>query len=362
MLRDVQTQMHVNGPELIVEPPVVSPLRWTIRPAQADDAEGIGALFETVFRKPLTREHWRWKLHTLPTPTENEWVAQADGKIVGHYAVTPIRFCENGREVLVPHGCDAMTHPDFRRQGILSALGARANQVWQESGAPFQIGFHYGGWGSVREQLGWRPVARLVWVKKILQPLAYLARRMGASRFPAPVLGWRARQSDSTIHVERVHRAGIEFDRLWDHTRAHLKYGAVRDRAWVQWRYLDKPDVEQRVLLARQGEQPCGYLAYRIHRDSQVAWAVILDVFASPQDPATPRALLQLARGEFAEDKLESVAALVVTDSPLYGEYRRAGFWPTREGFDFSIISYDGQEHGLDPRDWFVTGVEGDVV
>jgi LmbE family N-acetylglucosaminyl deacetylase len=39
-----------------------------------------------------------------------------------------------------------MTHPEFRRHGILTALGERANDVCASAGAPFQIGFHYGGW------------------------------------------------------------------------------------------------------------------------------------------------------------------------------------------------------------------------
>src|SRR6185503_18809290 len=103
----------------------------TTRAYRPGDEDGIRALFETVFRKPLSRARWHWKLRTLPTPTENEWVAEAEGGVVGHYAVSPIRFSIDGRRVLVPHGCDAMTHPGFRRQGIMTALGTRANDVWR---------------------------------------------------------------------------------------------------------------------------------------------------------------------------------------------------------------------------------------
>ncbi len=342
-----------------------------MRAYQPGDEEGIGALFETVYRRPFSRAQWHWKLRKHRMQTENEWVAEADGRIVGHYAVMPIRFQVQDHVMMVPHGCDAMTHPDFRRRGILTALGTRANAVWRAAGAPFQIGFHYGGWGSVRERLGWQPVLRVVWVKSILSPAAFLMRRLGvghahaadfADHWLARLGGVRSRAEDTSIRVTRVHAAGEEFADLWHQASDAYTLIAVRDRAWVQWRYLDMPGVEPRVLLARREHKPCGYLAYRIHRDARRAWAVILDCFTSPDDHAAMRTLLHYARRELARERMESVAALVIPNSPFHKEFRRAGFWQTGHGFDFSIIPYSNVAIGSKAGDWFVTGAEGDVV
>jgi hypothetical protein len=334
---------------------------WRIRAYQSGDEEGIYALFEQVFHKSLSHAQWQWKLHTLSSPVENEWVAEADGRIVGHYAVMPIHFKVNDHEVIVPHTCDAMTHPSFQRNGIFIALSRRANEKWKTTEAPFKIGFpQWERLGAVLDEVHWQRVVRVVWMKCLLQPIAFIARKLGrraATSLPKHTLHHAV---DEQVQVSRVLAAGSEFDQLWQRVAASYRIVAVRDRAWAQWRYLDAPGVEQCLLLARRDDQACGYLAYRIYRDSQKAWAVVLDCFASPEDHVTIHALVQNAKRELAAERVESLAALVVANSPLYSEFCREGFWSTRQGFDFSVVPYTAFE--MNQRDWFVTGAEGDVV
>jgi hypothetical protein len=353
---------------------------FSIRAYQPGDEDGISALFAATFGKPLSRAHWRWKLRTLPlygaaaasavgaASIENEWVAVAAGQIVGHYAVMPLLFKLGDRSVLVPHGCDAMTRADFRRRGILSALGERANEVWRQAGAPFQIGFHYGGWGSVREQLGWRPVVRLVLMKCRLNPVRTWLRRMGLHSLPAAGQAASAGPESvaarglSGIRVADVACAGAEFDELWHRISSAYTVLAVRDRAFVQWRILDCPSAEQHLLLASRGREPLGYLAYRIHRDGERTRAGLLDYFAAPGDRDTASVLLQRLRRMLAAHAVESVAALAQPATPLYRALRRGGFWPSRHGFDFSVIDYAPHDFEAGGAAWYVTGAEGDVV
>ena len=345
----------------------MSPPAWHVRAYEQKDETGIRELFAHTFGKPLSRAHWQWKLHTLPSPVENEWVAESDGRIVGHYAVTPLRFRVAGREMLVPHGCDAMTHADYRRQGILTALGERANTVWREAGAPFQIGFHYGGWGSVREQLGWRVGMRLVWMKRILRPMAVLAHRFGQQSpraMDALFSGIPARKASglAEIRVEPVALAGPEFDLLWEQAANGYQILAVRDRAWAQWRCLSTPGVEQRVLLAKRNELPQGYLAYRVERAGRRVRAAIVDLFVVAGANEVANALLAQWLREPAAREAESISALAPRPSALYTAYRRAGFWPTRHGFDFSLIPYQPFAHAILTDQIYATGAEGDIV
>lgn len=340
---------------------------WQVRAYQPGDADGIAALFEAVYHKPMSRAQSQWKLRTLPTPTENEWVAEADGRIVGHYAVTPLRFMVNEREVMVPHTCDVMTHPAFRRSGIFGALSRRANECWQTTAAPFKIGFPQ--WeilGSVLAEVGWQRVVRVIWLKCVLQPIGFLARKLGLkiadTRAATTVRVAAARTRHGSVEVAPSAEASGEFDQLWRAVARSHTISVVRDRAWVQWRHFDAPEVAQRVLVARRDGAPCGYVAYRIQYDTQKAWAVMVDCFSAPQDHETVRALVQRVKNELVAQGVESIVALVPHGSPLHGALRRAGFWSTRRGYDFSIVPYTQPSVGMNPRDWFLTGAESDVV
>lgn len=352
---------------------------WIVRPSRPGDESQLAALFTAVFGQPLTEAQWRWKLCTQPAPAPNSWVAEAGERIVGHYGGMPMRYRLGGREVLAMHGCNAMTAADFRRQGILTAVHGRANEVWKQAGIPFQTGLHYGGWGSRREFLGWVPLFKLVWVNHPLRPFRRAARRLGAPSGPlrfADALWrrlWNRRLAmDSgdpraaSVTIREVAAAGPAFDALWAAAGPGYENVAVRDRAWVAWRYLAAPGYGYRVLLAERGGAPAGYLVYRVEHtaaSSPTGW--IADLFAVPAATTVRRALLRRALDGLHAAGAESAVALVPAGALLHHELRRAGFLFGRATYDFSIVPFDPAlplDTLRDPARWFLTGADFDVV
>jgi GNAT superfamily N-acetyltransferase len=349
---------------------------WVIRASEKDDEPRISHLFQIVHGRPALQGYWDWKLHSLPTINEHEWVAESDGSIVGHYAVIPTRFKLRDRQVLIPHGCDAMTHPEYRRRGILTALGRRANEVWARAGSPFQIGFHYGGWGSLRASLGWQPVVRLVWMKRWVKPFAGLARQF---QLPGVAI-WRGldsvfqrfiekkekrvcwNSSSSGVHVERILKADERFDRLWNDISPEYDILAIRDRPWVEWRCLDRPGVDQRLFLAERANEPLGYIAIQITQTDEAIRATILDCFVAPGDLLTAQALLNRAVAAAAESGARSIAGLVAQESRRADQLRAAGYYAGRHGYDFSLIPYSSSIPSSTAAGWLLTGAEGDVI
>ena len=349
---------------------------WEIRSFRPGDEPAVSRLFRTVFGRTVAEGYWEWKLRAFSGADENEWIAEADGEIVGHYAVTPVRFKVGDRRAIVPHGCDAMTHPAYRRQGILTALGQRANEVWQRAGAPFQIGFHYGGWGSVREGLGWRALIRLVWVKHWIRPFASAAGKLGIPGAPAWIWADRlfhrfvglghhgsgASADDGGIRLERISHADERLDRLWERLSPNYGVLAVRDQAWVRWRYLEMPGALHQVILATYGDEPVGYVALRVVPEAATARATIVDLFVAPGDVVAANALLARAIASAYESGAGSLAALAAPESPVFRRLTQAGFWRARHGYDFSIVPYTSPDPVPPGRDWLVTGAEGDVI
>lgn len=352
---------------------------WTVRAYQPGDEAQLAALFTAVFGQPLTEAQWRWKLCLQPTPVGNSWVAVAGDRIVGHYGGMPMRYRLGSREVLVMHGCNAMTAADFRRQGVLTAVHGRANEIWQQAGIPFQTGLHYGGWGSRREFLGWVPLFKLVWVNQPLRPLRRAARRVGAPYGPlrfADAL-WRrlwdrrlvmnaGDPQAEVVTIREVAAAGPAFDALWAAAGPGYENVAVRDRAWMEWRYLAAPGYDYHILLAERGGTPAGYLVYRVGQIANLpptGW--IADLFAAPAAAAVRRALLRHALAELHAAGAESAVALVPAGGLLHRELRRVGFLLGRATYDFSIVPFDPDlpvDALRDPTRWFLTGADFDVV
>ena len=305
-----------------------------------------------------------------PSRAPTAWVAEADGRIVGTYCGTPIglRLCGTSTEGI--HGSHAMTAPEYRRQGILTRLASAAQAGWSEAGYRLQIGVPWGTWGSRRAALGWLPVTQLVWLDRWLAPERALARRL---RVPTALTErlhlWRwLRPSPppaGDVQVRELARAEPALDCLWSRLAPAWEHAVVREAAWLDWRYLQAPAADYRILLAERGPEPVGYLALRIQRQpggGVRGW--IVDLLAAPGDAAARRSLLAAALSRFETGGVERAAALVPADSGWRQELAEAGF-VGGQGGDFAVVPLDPTlpvESVLRADRWLVMGGDFDVV
>ncbi|HWP03806.1 MAG TPA: GNAT family N-acetyltransferase, partial [Gemmatimonadaceae bacterium] len=120
-----------------------------MRPHRPGDERALVALFQEVFRRPIDETYWRWKLKALPSPTENVGVAvdEAD-RPVFQIGGIPGTWWIDHREALVMVAVDAMTHPRFRRRGILSQVGRQLFRNWRDAGVSLVLGLPNEQWGS----------------------------------------------------------------------------------------------------------------------------------------------------------------------------------------------------------------------
>ena len=165
---------------------------------------------------------------------------------------------------------DGMTAPAYRRRGLLTQYTSELFGRWREAGVALVLGLPNEKWGSRTAALGWRPLFPLSWLVLPLRPERLLARRL---RFPTlgrlSLVGrlwnrrWRA-APPGDVTVDEVSAAGAEFDHAWAGARSTVGCSIVRDRAWASWRYMEPPQGDYRMLIARREGQPCGYTAFRI--------------------------------------------------------------------------------------------------
>jgi hypothetical protein len=319
---------------------------WAIRAYRPGDEAALVALFERVFGRSISVEHWRWKLKQPPSPVENVWLAVHGDAPIFHYAGIPTRYRLPGGEATAMVSVDTMTAPEFQRRGLLSRVGQHVYDTWRAAGVPFVIGLPNERWGSRAGALGWQPLFALQWMVRPLRPEAILARRARlpalARLAPAGSLWngfWNSRLGrDAAVGVRRVERAGAEFDALWERGGSSAPVSVVRDSAWVSWRYLDAPSRAYRVLLAERADGPAGYAAYRVEEHPGGRAGVIAELFAARDDAAARRALLGAALEALRADGAETAATLATPGTPLERDLARAGFLRRRGAFSVQIV------------------------
>jgi len=323
---------------------------WTVRPGRPEDTPAVLELFEQTFGKPLSEAAYRWKLleSPWPLPAPATFVATAGDRVVGHLGGTPLRLRLDGRDVPAVHVCDGMVAEDFRRRGIMTAIGLASNRAWTAGGAALLLALPTQNWVGLRGRLDYRPAFGLGWLWRPLRLGSLLAPRLGRG-----------------IEVSAVETPGPEFDALWEAIGGQYEALVVRDRAWVTYRYAAAPGFGYRILLASARGRPAGYLVYRVltARGRPSAW--IADLFTAPDDRAASAALVRAACSELRRAGAAALRVFAASGTLVARHLWRVGFLPRRGAYDVRVgpLAHELPWSLLrDPSRFFLMGGDFDVI
>ena len=82
----------------------------------------------------------------------------------------------------------------------------------------------------------------------------------------------------SQIEFREVAQADGSFDALWERCRSDAMFSAVRDSAWVQWRFLSSPLRKYDVVLAYRHDVAVGYRAIHVAKTQDKTSAFLAEI------------------------------------------------------------------------------------
>jgi len=336
-----------------------------------EDDEELFRLYRDVFGHEMTeasRRRWAWQYRENPRsdgPPEI-WVAREDGRILGQYASMPVRLWWADREVHASWGMDVFLREESRGQGV----GALLFDTWSRSvDVALGLGLSSSSYGLF-QKLGYRDVGPVPFYRKILDPVAVLARRVGraAAAVGGPLLGAALRSLNpeaparhAGVAVRPATGFGPDYDRLWERVCASYAMCVRRDAAYLEWKYGRCPHHRYARWEARRGEQLVGFAVSRQgdYRGLRLGW--IMDVFTDASDRAAREALLCAVLADFRQAGVARAQAFSL-HAGLGGDLMRRGFSRGPSPMQFCVQSHVGGDEVLaDPGRWHVVFGDSDM-
>jgi hypothetical protein len=359
---------------------------WSSRPGTPADVDGILRLRRATFGEAdpvrLRPEVWRWQF--VDNPAGAGWVrlADHDGAVVGQYAAIPTRFRVRAGATpatrVFAMSCDTMTHPRYQRQGMFVTLAQDLYRDVAEAHGVTTV------WGFPNDasrpgfvgKLGWfdvhlfptlvKPLAsRHVLARWVRVPA--LARALGAVadagyRLLAP----RPRAPRRAV-IRPLAAFDERFDALWQRHAGLADVVQVRDRAYLQWRYLAAPAFGYRPFEVLVGGDLVGYFVLRVLTLLDMPVAALVDLFPCPVvDADVTREILSFAQRDAAAHGAAFLTALL---PPAHaGHLTRFGFLAVPQRLNarrwhLGVRSAPDDTAFLrDLRHWYVTYGDADIV
>jgi len=204
----------------------------------------VQELFAEVFHKLPPTSHFVWKFNDNPAGRAIITVAEDSGRIVGHGALMPTPLRVGGESVCGAQGVDAMTHPDYRNQGMFVALSEAGLQkaAAKKIEVLYTISGHSGVYNGAVHRLNWDHAGDITKWVRILNP-GSLTRSFSRS---IRVLSWglqfmsMGKSSSRGIDTITERPKENEFLSLAEQISSNEPNGTCRierSAQWFKWRF-----------------------------------------------------------------------------------------------------------------------------
>lgn len=347
-----------------------------------EDRARQAELFNACFKKRVDAAALAWRYDRSPHGASLSYLTLHEGRGVSGYACSPRRVLAFGDETTaapVGETGDVMTHPEWRKRGLFSALDRACVARAKELGWPLVFGlpnrrsahlFVELGWKTVGSVRPWNAVLRAdAGARAVLAP----EERGGRARaLLAPIDALRLasarralrRSAAGRFTVRAIDAFPPEVQELSRAEERRFAWMARRDRAWLEWRFLKTPSKLHRAygVFDETGDMR-GYVVVQLPRAGEArGW--ISDVLVRGDEA-------RAAAFEAAFEALSAAGASVASAHAIEGSWwsdalRSAGLRPSSDRQALSVIAWVcDPEHPLArsavrAADWHLTDGDRD--
>lgn len=338
--------------------------RLSIRQYQEGDEEQILELRGITLSGSRSIPWWQWIYRNGPAGPAICWLAVDCQKIIGHHALLPLHMKIKDQEYKGSLAFDVMTHPDYQRQGVLTEIRAKIFDSAVESDITFSYGSTTPGIFPVYAKTQSFFICEPPLLVKIVSLGKVLTKRFGIPTFIGNVIGYIwvcltnciSSPRNTDIKIEQISSFDKSIDAFWSKASGIKKIMVIRDMKYLNWRYVEKPEKEYVIFLARKRQETVGYIVLKLEKDT-VPRGLIFDLLTLPGDDIAGALVtwaVEYLRGEGAA----VISCLMLPDVPYYRTLRKMGFMRRYSHTYFGARLIDqtlSKEFIADPANWYYT-------
>jgi predicted N-acetyltransferase YhbS len=332
--------------------------KWVPRAYRDGDQEGIYELLKIVYPNEQYDydkwlRQWHWMYRENPVGDGYIWVADDNGRIVGHSAAIPIMMKIGGSLIRGRLASNAMTHPDYRRQGMYRILTKHKIDELVENG--LRIAYDFGGKSptypidakyfeafsvcttrALVKPYNWRNTLQAKFTNPLLVTLGAIGGNLMQNVF------YRAKKTPAAQGLSIVNTTQFDsrINDLWSRVFDQYQIIVVRNQDYLNWRYVSIPDITYTILVAENAGEICGYIVFRSVAKGELKIGVIFDFIT--ESVTAGQCLVAKAVACLKQEKVDLVACSTVLNSSYLKSYRRNGFISVPfVGHGFVVLSTD---------------------
>jgi len=348
---------------------------WSIRAYREADEEAILELWKAVYPEREYNDKqwmrwWRWMYKENPSGAPVIWFAEANGKLVGQYAIIRVKMKIGNKVIIGAQSLDTVTHPEYRHKGVFQTLAKKTYEQAANEGVHIVYGFpnQYSYPGFIR-RLDWFDIATTQTLLKVLY-WGNITKKRVRNRFLSSILAPAINlvsneilfRTQKTSFVQGLEIAQISsFDErvneFWAEISGQYQIMVVRNKDYLNWRYVNIPDANYLIYVAEIAGKIYGYLVFQCTQTEQTKVGNIFDILAQSEKIA--QHLISKAIEHCKQERVDTIYCSMIANNLYLKAFRKNGFvsLPFVKGSKFCAYSSSPnipKEFLKDPKNWVV--------
>lgn len=293
-------------------------------------------------------EYFRWEYIDNPAGPAIIWLAVHRNNTVGQFIINLTKIKTNS--VICKGGLivKSLVRKDFWGKGISPHLAQRAKDSFFEQGGDFCYGIpNKNAYRQMIERLKWNDIGKIPLLVRPVQakgPLRELINNriiLGISNaivFPLLIIYGKIYNCFSRLYfadrnkfiIKKISYFDERFDRLWEKACNKHEILVVRDKAFLNWRYVDNPRRTYEIYSAEDaGGSLIAYIVLRVTFFQKLKVGYIVDsLFDEDGGGACAlSALLDKSYEFFKKQETEIISCLMLPNNSCFGVLKKNGFF-----------------------------------
>lgn len=134
----------------------------------------------------------------------------------------------------------------------------------------------------------------------------------------------------------------------------------LRDKDYLNWRYISHPTRNYNIYRAIEKDEMKGFIILRKTKLMGFNCAVIVDLLSI--DEKALHVLIERGISYSKDEKVDLVCFMVPKTHKYYKIFKKCGFFRSPKTFRFMIYPHENKKELLDPKNWYVTWGDTDVI
>lgn len=314
-------------------------MNYVLRMYKKEDKAQIFQLFEDVFGISKAEKHkscWDWEFINNPNnPPEGPriLVLENNNKIVGLTTAFPVQLKIRDKLFSAFWVGDFITHPQYRgRGGFLLSKILYGPHVFLGTPNPVSYPvvkikrFNIFDYCQPLKRVNIIDLSHIIEIKfknRFISALGGILWKIASTIFSVlnhPIL-------NSDVSFNMVSEFDEQIDEFWQEASRDYDIIVVRDKKYLNWRFVDCPNKEYSICIAKRNGKVSGYIVFRYSETDGLRQGYIVDLFAKAGDEKTLQALVQKVVEVLKANKVDLISCLINTYNVIYHRVlRRNGF------------------------------------